>query len=138
MTITIEIAPEIESEIKRAAAEAGLSPDAFVLDSVLQRLQPVRQWVGSGKHLPKREAELLQFINQSLSQIEWQRYKILLGKRHAEILRPEEQTELIDLSDRIEEANAQRIGYVAELADMRQTTIPALMEELGLRPTAYA
>ena len=138
MTITIEIAPEIESQIKRAAAEVGLSPDAFVLDSVLQRLQPVRQRMSGVKRLAKREADLLQSINQSLSQIEWQRYRALLGKRQAETLTPAEQAELIDLSDRIEEANAQRIAYVAELADMRQTTVPALMDELGLRPAAYA
>lgn len=138
MTLTIEIAPEIESQIKKAAAEAGLSPGAFVLDSVLQRLQPARQRMTSVKRLAKREADLLQAINQSLSQIEWQRYRVLLGKRQAETLTPEEQTELIGLSDRIEEANVQRIAYVAGLADIRQITLPALMEEIGLKPTTYA
>lgn len=138
MTITIEFAPEIESAIKRAAAEADQSPDAFVLDSVLQRLQPVRREMDSVRRLPKREAELLQSINQSLSQIEWQRYRVLLGKRQAEVLTPEEQAELIELSDRIEEANAERIAYVAELADIRRTTLPALMKELGLKAATYA
>ena len=138
MTLTIEIAPEIESQIKKAAAEAGLSPNAFVLDSVLQRLRPTQQQASSVKHLAKQEAALLQFINQSLSQIEWQRYRMLIGKRQAEMLTTEEQAELIELSDRIEEANAHRIALVAELADIRHTTIPALMDELGMRPTAYA
>ena len=138
MTLTIEIASEIESQIKKAAAEAGQSPDAFVLDSVLQRLRPAQQQVSSVKRLAKREADLLQAINQSLSQIEWQRYRVLLGKRQAETLTPEEQTELIGLSDRIEEANVQRIAYAAELADIRQITLPALMGELGLKPTTYA
>jgi len=109
-----------------------------VLDSVLQRLRPAQQQVSSVKRLDKRESDLLQAINQSLSQIEWQRYRVLLGKRQSETLTLEEQSELIALSDRIEEANAQRIAFVAELADLRQTTLPALMDELGLKPAVYS
>lgn len=109
-----------------------------MLDSVLQRLRPAQQQVSSVKRLDKRESDLLQAINQSLSQIEWQRYRVLLGKRQSETLTLEEQSELIALSDRIEEANAQRIAFVAELADLRQTTLPALMDELGLKPAVYS
>ena len=38
----------------------------------------------------------------------------------------------------IEEANAKRIGYVAELAAVRKTTLPVLLKELGLKPVAHA
>lgn len=85
-----------------------------MLDSVLQRLRPAQQQVSTVKRLAKREADLLQSINQSLSQIEWQRYRVLLSKRQAETLTPEEQAELIALSDRIEEAKVKRITYLAE------------------------
>ena len=47
----------------------------------------------------------------------------LVARRKAETLTPGEQTELIALSDRLEEANAQRIGYLAELARVRHTTL---------------
>jgi hypothetical protein len=137
MTITIEITPELEREIKQAAAKAGLSPDAYVLESVTQRLQQGEHPPTRVKRLSERESTLLQKINQSLSQIEWLRYRKLIGKRQAETLNAEEQAELIALSDQVEEANARRIEYIAELADLRQTTVPALMSELGLKPVSY-
>ena len=50
-----------------------------------------------------------------------------MTRRKTEILTPDEQTELIALSDRLEEANAQRIGYLARLARVRHTTLDAVM-----------
>ena len=82
--------------------------------------------------LSPKESKLLKKINSSLSAIEWERYRVLLAKRDAEELTEQEQAELTILSDQIEEANARRMKAVAELARLRKTTIPALMETLGL------
>ncbi len=89
-------------------------------------------------HLPETEADLLQKINQGLSPELWQRYHDLIDKRRAETLTPNEQADLIALSDQIEEANAQRIGWLIELARLRQTTLEVLMEQLGIRAPDYA
>ncbi|MDQ3249104.1 MAG: hypothetical protein M3Q45_07825 [Chloroflexota bacterium] len=134
MPLILEVTPELESQIRSAAAQAGISPDAYVLESVTARLAQKRQRSSKGNRLSQTEADLLQKINRSLSQIQWMRYRTLIAKRHAETLTPEEQTELIALSDQIEEANSKRMGYVAELAQVRRTTIPVLMRELGLQP----
>jgi hypothetical protein len=80
---------------------------------------------------------LLSKINLGLSSTEWERYHTLVAQRQAETLTPDEQTELIALSDRLEEANAQRIGYLAELARVRHTTLDAVMSELGLTPDSH-
>lgn len=138
MTITIEVAPELEQQIKQAAAKAGLSLDAYILESVTQRLPAKRHRQDNIKHFSKQESTLLQKINQSLSQIEWLRYRELIHKRQIETLTDEEQQALINLSNQIEEANAKRIEYAAELAALRKTTLPSLMKELGFRPIAYA
>jgi len=138
MTIILEVAPELENQIKQAAAKVGLSPDAYILESVTQRLQPTQHRPSSVKRLSKREATLLQKINQSLSQMEWRRYQELIGKRQTEILTPEEQGELIGLSDYLEEANVKRIEAIAQLAALRKTTVPSLMMALGLKPATYA
>lgn len=137
MTITIEISPELEQTIKQAATQAGLSLDAYILESVTARL-PAR--LSRHRGVPRfsaQESDLLQKINQSLSQIEWKRYRELGAKRQAEVLTDGEQEELIALSNQIEEANATRIEYVAKLAEMRKTTLPAMMKELGLKPVAH-
>ena len=88
-------------------------------------------------HVMPQESALLQKISQSLSHIKWERYRELVGERQVEALAIEEQGELIALSNQIEEANADRIEYVAELAEVRKTTLTALMKELGLKPVAH-
>ena len=133
MTITIDIDPELERQIKQAAAQAGLSLNDFIVQSVTQRLPRKKTQPHRAPQLSPRESELLQRINRSLSQIEWERYHALIAQRQAETLTPDEQFELIAISDRIEEANAERIAYMAELARLRNTTLPAMMKELDLQ-----
>ncbi|MEZ4658467.1 MAG: hypothetical protein R2911_12915 [Caldilineaceae bacterium] len=137
MTIVLEVAPELESQIHEAAKDAGISTDAFILESIQKRLAQGKQPAVRHTQLPKLEVDLIQKINQSMSQIQWGRYKELLAKRQSESLTSDEQRELIAFSDQIEAANVKRIEFVAELAQLRQTTIPVIMRELGLKPTAY-
>ncbi|MBV7331349.1 hypothetical protein KFU94_24550 [Chloroflexi bacterium TSY] len=138
MTITLDIAPELESQIRQAAAKAGLAPDVYLIGEIERLLQGGNRKQSNVKQLPQIEANLLQKINQSFSQIEWMHYRELVAKRQAETLTEDEQVELIALSDQIEEANAKRIEYVAELADIRNMTLPELVQELGLKPFTYA
>lgn len=104
---------------------------------VQERLHAAPRRAQRTRRLPDAEADLLQKINSSLSHIAWSRYRELLAKREAETLTPTEQIELITISDQIEEANVERMSYLAALAGLRQTTIPALMRELGLQSIAY-
>ena len=134
MAIVIELAPELENQIRQAAAQSGLSPDTYILESVQARLHAAPTHFARTKRLPDAEADLLQKINQRLSQISWLSYRELLAKRQAETLTSTEQTELIAFSDQIEEANVQRMTDVAALAHLCKTTMPTLMKELGLRP----
>jgi hypothetical protein len=109
----------------------GLKPDTYILRLLQRDLQahtaPAR--------LSPEESKLLKKINVSLSAVEWERYRALLSKRDAETLTAQEQAELVALSDEIEEANTRRMKAVAELARLRETSVPALMETLGLSPT---
>lgn len=137
MTIRLEISPDLEQQIKQAAAQAGLTVDAYILESVTKRLPVRRRRHSSVPHLSAEEADLIQTINQSLSQFQWLRYRELVTKRQAETLTAQEHEELIVLSNQIEEANANRIEYVARLADIRGKTLPGMMKELGLQPVAH-
>ncbi|MBI4670220.1 MAG: hypothetical protein HY741_00950 [Chloroflexi bacterium] len=87
--------------------------------------------------LPHTEAELLQNINLGLSEVQWQRYHALVAKRRAETLTPQERHELVAMSDQIEQANAQRIESLVELAKLRQTSLDNLMHDLGITAPAY-
>jgi DNA-binding MurR/RpiR family transcriptional regulator len=66
-----------------------------------------------------------------------QRLRTLIRQQPDENLTPEEQQELIQLTQQVELLNVDRITHLASLAKIRQTTIPKLIEELGLRPIEY-
>ena len=40
MTITIEMTPELEHQLQQAAAQAGLTPDAYIVQTLRERLTP--------------------------------------------------------------------------------------------------
>ncbi|HEX3552938.1 MAG TPA: hypothetical protein VIA62_06885 [Thermoanaerobaculia bacterium] len=91
----------------------------------------------SAPRLAAKEAALLQAINRGFSSETWQRYTALKAKRQAETLTPQEQAELITLSDKIEETNVQRMENVIQLARLRQTSVDALMDDLGIKSPLY-
>lgn len=132
MPLTVEITSELEGKIRQAAAHEGLSPDTFILESIADRLR--RPKPIAGKQLTERESELLQAINHSMGPINWTRYRELIEKRQAETLTTEEHAALIALGDEIEAANVKRIELLIELAQLRNTTLPALMKALDIKP----
>src|SRR6266487_3576754 len=112
MTILIDIPPELEFQLRRAADQAGLAPDAYIVQTLHEQLTPQQSSPADRQRLTQTEAQLLMDINHSLASIPWPRYHLLVAKRQAETLTLEEQQELIVLSDAIEAANVQRIEYV--------------------------
>lgn len=88
--------------------------------------------------LQKNEAELLLKINQGLPLIVQRRYDELTTKRRSDTICPKELEELLDLIDRIEHSDAERIKNLAQLAHLRQTSLTALMNNLGIEAPPYA
>jgi hypothetical protein len=87
--------------------------------------------------LPKHEAELLQKINQRLPAEVRKRHEELNDKLHEETITPEEHQELLQLIDRLELADAERLQHLIELADIRHVTVDAVMSQLDIRRPAY-
>lgn len=87
--------------------------------------------------LSDTEAELLQDINAGFDEMEWNAYRELIAKRRAGTLQGDEQQELLRFIERREQANVRRIAALAELAQIRGTTLDALMDELGLHSPGY-
>ena len=85
----------------------------------------------------KQETEILEKINRGLAQKTQQRYNELVAKRQAETLTDAEHQELLDLIDRIEQADAERVQALTKLAQLRNMSVKTLMETLNIRPPAY-
>jgi hypothetical protein len=84
--------------------------------------------------LSEQESELLLKINQGLPAALQHRYNDLIAKRDAGSLTSEEYTELLHLTDQVEQREAERLEYLAALAGLRQTTLTQLMSDLGIKP----
>ncbi len=83
--------------------------------------------------VPPREAELLQFIAREKRAGFAERFAELQAKRRAFTLTPDEQNELIALSDEAEALDVERLKALSELAQLRQISVPRLMKQLGLK-----
>jgi len=85
--------------------------------------------------MSERESELLLAINRGLPAETARQYRILMDRRRSGALSPEEHQELLRLTDRAEQLQAERIEHLAELSRLRGKPLGALMEELGIRPS---
>ena len=131
MSLTIDIAPSLEQQLREDAARRGLSLDRLI-SQVLEK-NALRR-LPDDLILRDREAELLQKINLGITPEEWARFHSLSGKRTSATIRKGELNELIQLTSKIETANVIRLQYLAELADLRQIPLRELMQGLGIAP----
>ncbi|NCO34589.1 MAG: hypothetical protein AUJ92_01185 [Armatimonadetes bacterium CG2_30_59_28] len=88
--------------------------------------------------LPPRESSLHREINRGIPFNLGSRYDELIAKRDDEFLSPEEHEELLLLTKEVEHIQAQRIEYLAELAQLRTTSLRELMQELSIGDAPYA
>lgn len=85
-------------------------------------------------NLSEREAELLQKINQGLPSALQQRYDELTTRLQAGTITSTEHQELLQLIDKIELADAERMQHLIELAQLRNLSIDELMNQLNINP----
>ena len=135
MQVTIDITPELAAQLREAAANEGLETSAYIVHTLAEQVRQTHP--GHVPCLHETEARLLHQINMGLSQEAWQRYHALLAKRRDERLTPEEHAALIALSDQLEEFNVRRIESLIALAQLRHTSLEALMQQLGLHTPPY-
>lgn len=131
---TIQLQSQVSLDALLSGVEQLSTPDLERLANRVLALRARRH----AASLPRKEAELLQRVNQGLSAETQQRFNLLTAKRRAEILTPAEHQELLELVDEIELRDAKRLEYLAELAQLRNISLRTLMNQLGIRPPAYA
>jgi hypothetical protein len=88
-------------------------------------------------YLPQQEARLLKKINRGVAPAVRQRYMELHNRLMDETLSGEEHDELLGLIEIIEKADADRLKHLIELAQLRNTTLDALMDQLGIRRSIH-
>lgn len=130
--MTIELAPDLEERVRVEANAAGVDANSWVVEALVSRLLKPTSDPSKATRFSPEESRLLLEINKGLSESTWLRYRELVQRRDAELLTPAEYDELIGLSDLIEEAHANRMECLAQLAELRGVTMKELMAELSI------
>ncbi len=131
-TISIEAQVSAHELLKAAAQLDNQELEQFVQEAIA--LQARR----TAPSLPRDEAALLQLVNQGVPARLQERYDALIARRRAECLTPEEHEELLQLTDEIEQLDAQRAEHLAQLAQLRGVSLTQLVNDLGIAPSARA
>ena len=130
----VEIKAQLPTEQLLEAIE---QLDQAELDDFVHRVIALRA-KRQAPSLSKSESELLQRINQGIPVGMQKRYNELIAKRKEETLEPQEYGELLDLTDQVEELEAERVADLVELARLRQVSLDTLMTQLGIHAPTYA
>ncbi|AEE49891.1 hypothetical protein [Haliscomenobacter hydrossis] len=118
-----------------------VSPEQILAEMGQLALEELEQVMNKGyyllaerkaPHLSKRETELFLEINKGFETDFQNRYDELSEKLSEGTMTPEENREFIGLTEIVEERTATRLLYLIELAQIRKTTVPELMKQLGL------
>jgi len=130
MTITLELPDALEHRLLTKAAQLGLSLDRYIIQDLDNRNQPS---ISVGRQLS--ENALLKKIKPDLGIAikEWNRYDYLIDQLRKEQISENEHIELIALIDKVEIANAERLGYLFQLSKLRRVSVQQLMSDLGIR-----
>lgn len=87
--------------------------------------------------IPQREVVLLQKINKPLLSVPVQtRYQQLSQKLQTDNITPTEHEDLLKLVDSVEQADAERMQSLFELAQLRNLPLDTLMQQLGIQTPA--
>ena len=138
---TVQVTANLPTEALLQAIEQLDEQD---LDTLLTRMLALRAR-RRARGPQTTEAELLQKINRRLPPEVQARYEDLIVKRDDRTLSSEEYGELLQLSDRAEQADVERLGALIELAQfrqvsldqLRQVSLDQLLRDLGLEMQSH-
>ena len=111
-----------------------LNAVAQMPESEFNRFVANAKKVRTNKRNSTREIELIRKINGVFEEFPRQRYNELNVKFEADTLNKDEYEELLGLSDMSEILNAERLGYIAEIAEIRHQTLEEAVKSLGIKP----
>lgn len=137
----VNLAPKHFGGIKSKMAtnlsgEQILSAIEQLSSAELERLVPRVIALRASRRAPQlapNESKLLARIEQPLPESLKARLAELELKRDDLLLTEAEHAELTALSDQAEKLHAERLAALVELAELRGTTLPALMAQLGIK-----
>lgn len=131
-TIRVEAHVSTEQLLRAVEQISEQDLDSFVAQVVMLRAQR------AAPHSSPDETALLIQINHSLPAVTQQRFDLLVSKRQAETLSQAELQELLDLTNQIEQSDADRLAALVKLAELRHLSLSQVMQVLGIQAPPHA
>lgn len=130
---TIQLEAQLSTqELLGAVEQLNLSElEAFLHKAMLIRAQRI------APTLSHTESDLLQKINEGIPEEILTRFDTLHQQQTKRTLSITEEAELYNLVNQIETSEAQRIPYLAQLAQLRGQTLTQLMSAINVEPSRY-
>ena len=125
MSITVDLPPGVELQLRLAASAEGLDVSTYVYETIAPRLRP------SSSELMSQE-ELVAKVREDFPPSFWKRFASLAAKRDAGGLTSDEWRE-ITAAEATEAYSVERLYYPIELGRRRGKDAVTLIKELGLR-----
>ncbi len=125
MTATATVS-ELVQNVQRLNA-----PDFELFFRKIQTLRTKRQTPVS------QEAKLLEKINAGLPRRLAERWQFLIARRDAGTISPAEFEELMQLTETVEKLDFQRLKLITRLAQLRNVSLPEVVELYKIRPQAH-
>jgi len=121
-----------KSRVTHAQVLAGMSQlTSRQLEAVMAQAARIRLQKRK-RILAPRESDLLRIINRGLTPKKQVRLQQLQQKLSEETITPRQHKQLLSLADELERLGAQRLRALMDLAAIRNTTVPKLVQEMGL------
>ncbi|RUT05087.1 hypothetical protein DSM106972_039080 [Dulcicalothrix desertica PCC 7102] len=127
-----KVEAQVDTKQLLQAVEQMPQPDfeTFVIQVLKLRAQRQVQ------SLSLSESELILKIKQSIPDDIQQQFNELIEKQRSMALTDAEHARLIQLTDQIEDLDAKRIEYLAQLAQLKQKSLVEVMQDLSIHPPA--
>ena len=132
MALTIELPSNIEQQLLQGATQKGISLENYLLQLISNATNAPKQPIKKKAISELSENELLRKINLDITEAEWTTYHRLTTLRKADEITESEYAQLIQLGEKIEDANVVRLKYLVALSQKRKVSLNKLMADLGL------
>ena len=135
MALTIELPSNIEQQLLQGATQKGISLENYLLQLLSHATNSPKKQVKKKAITELSENELLLKINLGITEAEWVTYHRLTALRKADKIAEVEYAKLIQLGEKIENANVVRLKYLVALSKKRNVSLDKVMADLGLLRT---
>lgn len=125
MYLTLELTPEEGSQLHQQAVRLGRDMGQYAKDLITYNLRPQPATTRS------RESVLLEIINQTFPVEFWKKFRALDKKRKKMNISEPELQELIEMTEKIEAANVERVKALIELSRHWEMDLDVLIKKLG-------